>query len=63
VRQIKAEEASYCRACAFRIAAQRRFVAWMIALRPAGLSFRFFRAGAVAEAGPERFLAAAHLFR
>jgi hypothetical protein len=35
----------------------------MIALRPAGLSFRFFRAGALEEAAPDCSLAAAHLFR
>jgi hypothetical protein len=35
----------------------------MIALRPAALSFRFFRGGAVDEAAPVCFLAAAHLFR
>jgi hypothetical protein len=35
----------------------------MTALRPAALSLRFYRAGAVDEAGPDCFLAAAHLFR
>ena len=54
---------SHYRACAFLDAAQRRFVASMIALRPAALSLRFFPAGAVDEAGPDCFLAAAHLFR
>jgi hypothetical protein len=47
----------------FRNAAQRRFVASMMALRPAALSFRFFRAGAADEAAPACFLASAHLFR
>ena len=51
------------RDCFFRNAAQRRFVASMIAFRPAALSFRFSRAGSVGEAGPDCFLAAAHLFR
>jgi hypothetical protein len=54
---------SHYRACAFRDAAQRRFVASMIAFRPAALSFRFLRAGAEDEAAPACFLAAAHLFR
>ena len=54
---------SYYRACAFRTSAQRRFVASMIALRPAALSFRFLRTGAVDEVAPACFLAAAHLFR
>ena len=49
------------RACAFRTAAQRRFVASMIALRPAALSFRFLRAGAAGAASC--FLDVAHLFR
>jgi len=49
------------RDCAFRSAAQRRFVAAMIALRPAALSVRFLRAGAAGEAAC--FLAATHLFR
>ena len=35
----------------------------MIALRPAALSFRFFRAGPTGEAAPDCFLTAAHLFR
>jgi len=35
----------------------------MMALRPAALSFRFLRTGAVDEAAPDCFLAAAHLFR
>jgi hypothetical protein len=51
------------RACAFRNAAQRRFVASMIAFRPAALSFRFLRAGAAGGAVPPCFLAAAHRFR
>ena len=51
------------RDCAFRSVAQRRFVASMIALRPAALSLRFFRAGAEDKAAPDCFLAAAHLFR
>jgi hypothetical protein len=63
VRQIKVEEAGYYCGRAFRSAAQRRFVASMIAFRPAALSFRFFRAGAVDEAAPACFLPAAHLFR
>ena len=49
------------RDCAFRSAAQRRFVASMIALRPAALSFRFLPAKLVGAA--DCFLAAAHLFR
>jgi hypothetical protein len=49
--------------CAFRNAAHRRFVASIIALRPAALSFRFVRAGAVDEATPVCFLDSAHLFR
>ena len=51
------------RACAFRNAAQRRFVASMIAFRPAALSFRFFRAGATEDPAPVCFLVSAHLFR
>lgn len=35
----------------------------MIAFRPAALSFRFIRVGAVDVAGPDCFLVAAHLFR
>jgi hypothetical protein len=50
------------RAWVFRNAAQRRFVASMIAFRPAALILRFFRAGVVDEAGPDCFLDAAHLF-
>jgi hypothetical protein len=50
VLQIKVEEASYYCGRAVRRAAQRRFVASMIAFRPAALSLRFFRAGAVDEA-------------
>jgi hypothetical protein len=38
-------------------------VASVIALRPAALSFRFLRTGAVDEVAPACFLAAAHLFR
>jgi hypothetical protein len=57
-----ASEAAYL-ASAFRNAAQRRFVASAIALRPAALSLRFLRAGAVREAAPDRFLDPAHLFR
>jgi len=49
------------RDCAFRRAAQRRFVASMIAFRPAVLSLRFLWAGEVGEAAS--FLDAAHLFR
>ena len=41
---------------AFLNAAQRRFVASIIAFRPAALSFRFARAGAVDEAAPACFL-------
>ena len=48
---------------AFLNAAQRRFVASIIAFRPAALSFRFARAGAVDEAAPVCFLDSAHLFR
>jgi hypothetical protein len=47
------------RACAFRNAAQRRFVASTIALLPAALSFRFLRAGAASEGVPACFLWAA----
>ena len=47
---------------AFRSAAQRRFVASMIAFRPAALSFRFLR-GTLDEGTPACFLDAAHLFR
>jgi hypothetical protein len=54
---------AYYRGCAFRNAAQRRFVASMIALRPDALSFRFSRTGAVDEVAPACFLAAAHLCR
>jgi hypothetical protein len=54
---------SYCRAFAFRNAAQRRFEASMIALRPAALSLRFLRPGAAGEAAPVCFLATAHLLR
>jgi hypothetical protein len=61
--QFRLSNLSHYRAWAFRDAAQRRFVASMIALRPAGLSFRFLRTGAVDEAAPDCFLAAAHLFR
>jgi hypothetical protein len=49
------------RGCAFRNAAQRRFVASMIAFRPAALSLRFLRAGAPGEAAC--LLDAARLFR
>ena len=56
------ENLSLYRACAFRNAAQRRFVASMIALRPAALNFRFPRAGTVDEAAPVSFLDSAHLF-
>ena len=51
------------RDCVFRNAAQRRFVASMIALRPAALSLRFPLAGAGDEVAPACFLASAHLFR
>ena len=51
------------RACAFRNATQRRFVASMIALRPAALNVRFFRVRVPGEGAPACFLAAAHLFR
>jgi len=51
------ETLSYYRAWAFRNAAQRRFVASMIAARPAALSLRFFRAGTVDEAAPACFFA------
>jgi hypothetical protein len=50
-------------ACAFRNAAQGRFVASMIAFRPAALILRFFRARVVDETGPDCFLDAAHFFR
>ena len=50
-------------ACVFRNAAQRRFVASMIAFRPAALRLRFLPAGAVGEAAPACFLVSAHLFR
>jgi hypothetical protein len=48
---------------AFLNAAQRRFVASMIAFLPAALSLRFLRAGPVDEAAPVCFLDSAHLFR
>ena len=54
---------SYCLRAA-RTAAQRRFVASLIAFLPAALIFRFLHGGAVAVSVPEpavRF--AAHLFR
>ena len=62
-RVISAGDGATYRACAFRSAAQRRFVASIIAFRPASLSFRFVRAGAVDEAAPVCFLDSAHLFR
>ena len=55
--------AAHYPACDFRNAAQRRFVASIIAFRPAALNLRFFRAGVDDEAAPACPLDSAHLFR